>query len=109
MLWHIIDRLKKAVMINDIIIATTTKESDKPIVKLTEYSGIGSYTGSEEDVLDRYYRTAKEFSVDVIVHITADYPLIALRLLDRVIHNYSLGDCDYASNDLKRTYFDGSV
>jgi spore coat polysaccharide biosynthesis protein SpsF (cytidylyltransferase family) len=107
MLWHIIDRLKRAELIHSIVIATTTKEIDKPIVKLAEDSGTGSYTGSEEDVLDRYYQAAKEFAVDAIVRITADCPLIDPRVLDRVIQRYLEGDCDYASNTLKSTYPDG--
>jgi len=107
MLRHIIDRLKRAELIHSIVVATTATEIDKPIVKVAEEAGTGSYTGSEEDVLDRYYRAAKEFAVDAIVRITADCPLVDPRLLDRVIQRYLKGDCDYAANTLKRTYPDG--
>jgi len=107
MLRHIIDRLKRAELIQGIVVATTSKAIDQPIVKLAKDSGAGSYAGSEEDVLDRYYRAAKEFAVDAIVRITADCPLVDPRVLDRIIERYLVGDCDYAANVLKRTYPDG--
>jgi len=107
MLRQIIDRVKRAELIHGIIVATTATEIDKPVVKLADDSGTGSYTGSEEDVLDRYYRAAKEFAADAIVRITADCPLIDPRVLDRVIQRYLEGNCDYAANILKLTYPDG--
>jgi spore coat polysaccharide biosynthesis protein SpsF (cytidylyltransferase family) len=107
MLRHIIDRLKRAELIHSIVVATTATEIDKPIVMLADDSGTGSYAGSENDVLDRYYRAAKEFAVDAIVRITADCPLIDPRVMDRVVQRYLAGDCDYAANVLKRTYPDG--
>jgi len=107
MLGHIIDRVKRVELIHSIVVATTAKEIDQPIVKLAQDSGTGSYAGSEEDVLDRYYQAAKEFGADAIVRVTADCPLIDPRVLDRVIQRYLVGDCDYAANVLKRTYPDG--
>lgn len=107
MLWHVIDRLKKAELIDSVIVATTNKEIDKSILQLAEDSGVAGYAGSEEDVLDRYYQAAKEFSVDTIVRITADCPLIDPKAVDKVIQRYLMGDCDDAANTLKRTYPDG--
>jgi len=107
MLWYIIDRVKRSELIHGICVATTSTEIDRPIVKLAADSGTGSYAGSEEDVLDRYYRASKEFAMDAIVRITADCPLIDPRVLDRVIQRYLEGDCDYAANTLKPTYPDG--
>lgn len=107
MLWHIIERLKKAKLLDNIMIATTDKEIDKPILKLAEDSGVDRYAGSEEDVLDRYYQAATKSNVDGIVRITADCPLIDPGLTDMVIRRYSMGDCDYATNGLVQTFPDG--
>lgn len=107
MLWHIIYRLKRADLIDDVAVATTDRETDAPVVKLVEDSGAGVYSGSEEDVLDRYYQAAKKFAADVVVRITADCPLIDPRVADRVVRRYLAGDCDYAANTIRYTYPDG--
>ena len=107
MLWHVIDRLKQAKLLDSIIVATTDKEVERPILRLTEDLGIASYAGSEKDVLDRYYQAARKFGVDTIVRITADCPLVDPRVVDKVIQHYLMGDCDYAANTLKYTYPDG--
>jgi len=107
MLRHILDRLKSAELIHSIVVATTAKAIDQPIVELAKDSGTGIYAGSEDDVLDRYYRAAIKFNVDIIVRITADCPLIDPKVLDKVIQRYLQGNCDYVANILNLTYPDG--
>jgi spore coat polysaccharide biosynthesis protein SpsF len=107
MLWHIINRVKQAKLVNEIIIATTTKEVDEQIAKVSKDSGVKSFAGSENDVLDRFYQAVKKYNADAIVRITADCPVVDPRIMDKVIERYMKGDCDYAANVLKRTYPDG--
>ncbi|MGB9200159.1 cytidylyltransferase domain-containing protein, partial [Methanobacterium sp.] len=76
MLWHVIERVKKSKKIDYIIVATTSKSEDLPILKLSEDMGVKTFTGSEDDVLDRYYHAAKEFKADIIVRVTSDCPLV---------------------------------
>ena len=54
--------------------------------------------------MDRYYQCAKYFSLDHIVRITADNPLIDPEILDMVIRKYLDEKPDYASNALVRTF-----
>lgn len=107
MLWHMIKRLEKSKFIQKIVIATTTKERDKVILEFAKKHQLDSYTGDEDDVLDRYYQTAKKYSVETIVRLSPDCPLIDPHVVDRVIQRYLTGDCDYAANTLKLTYPDG--
>ncbi len=88
MLWHVVNRLKKSRLIDKIVIATTVSERDLLILRFAEENGIDRFAGSEEDVLDRYYRAAKKFRADLIVRITADCPLIDPAVVDRVIQYY---------------------
>ncbi len=101
-----IERVKRAKTIDEIIIATTTKESDDQIVQLCQQLSIPYYRGSEEDVLSRYYEAATEFNVDVIVRLTSDCPIIDPVVIDCVINEYlsRYPDVDYVSNTLERTY-----
>lgn len=83
-----IERIKRAKTIDEIIIATTTKESDDQIVQLCQQLSIPYYRGSEEDVLSRYYEAATEFNVDVIVRLTSDCPIIDPNVIDKVVEHY---------------------
>ncbi|MCG6184556.1 glycosyltransferase family protein [Anoxybacillus sp. LAT_38] len=100
------ERVKRAKAIDEIIIATTTKESDDPIVQLCQQLSIPYYRGSEEDVLLRYYEAATKFNVDVIVRLTSDCPIIDPNVIDKVVEHYleNKDRYDYVSNTLTRTY-----
>jgi spore coat polysaccharide biosynthesis protein SpsF len=99
-----IERVKRAKMIDEIIIATTIKEEDNPIVKLCEKLSIPYYRGSEDDVLSRYFEAAKEYKVDVIVRLTSDCPVIDSEVIDKAIRVFLTGEHDYVSNSIERTY-----
>ncbi|CAN2250924.1 spore coat polysaccharide biosynthesis protein SpsF [Bacillus subtilis] len=101
-----IERIKRAALIDDIVIATTTHAIDKPIVELSKRLSLTYYCGSENDVLSRYYEAAKISKAETIVRLTSDCPIIDHRVIDRVIKFYldSNGQYDYVSNTLNRTY-----
>lgn len=106
-LWHVIDRLRYSNLIDEIIIATSTNHKDDAILKFATENGIKSYAGSENDVLDRYYQTAKKFRVEIIVRITADCPLLDPHEVDKVIRRFTEGDFDYVNPGLDSNYPDG--
>jgi spore coat polysaccharide biosynthesis protein SpsF (cytidylyltransferase family) len=54
------------------------------------------FAGSENDVLDRFYRAAVLFGADPIVRITADCPFIDPGLISQVIDLYRSGPHDHA-------------
>ena len=109
MLWHLVNRLKKSAFIEKIVVATTTNEIDRLILEAAKNSGVESFAGSEDDVLDRYYQAAKIFHADPIVRITADCPLIDPKVTDCVIQCYleNKGNVDYVSTGVPPTYPDG--
>ncbi|MEM1689053.1 MAG: glycosyltransferase family protein [Candidatus Hadarchaeales archaeon] len=107
MLWYVIERVKRAKLINEIVVATTTNAEDDEIVKIAEQCRVKTFRGSEDDVLDRYYRAAKEFKADVVVRITADCPLIDPEIVDKTVEFFLKGDFDYVSNTVRPTFPDG--
>lgn len=88
MLWHMINRLEKSKLIEKMVIATTTNEKDKVILEFARKHNLESYTGSEDDVLDRFYQTAKKCGARTIVRATPDCPLIDPELVDKIIGYY---------------------
>ncbi len=106
MLSQQIRRLKECTALDEIVIATTTNPADEPLCKLARREQVGCFRGSEQDVLSRFVGAARQTRADVIVRITADCPLIDPQITDRVIMELTnhVGQCDYASNVLQRTY-----
>lgn len=99
-----IERLKRATKIDQIVIATTDKKLDDPIIELCNQLDIQYYRGSETDVLSRYYDTAKKYSADIIVRLTSDCPIIDPNVVDEVIETFLNHTYDYVSNTLERSY-----
>lgn len=109
MLWRVIERVKAAKNIQDIIIATTENEADRQVIEFAQKRGVNVFAGSESDVLDRYLQAARFFgNPEVVVRITSDCPLIDPEILDRTIEFFLKNDFDYASTGrIQSTFPDG--
>jgi spore coat polysaccharide biosynthesis protein SpsF len=101
---RVVNRLRRARRIHEVVIATTALPVDRAIVAECERLGVNWFPGSENDVLDRYYHAAQARGADVIVRITSDCPLIDGTLVDETIQVFRSGNADYANNVAPRTY-----
>lgn len=90
---RVVQRLARAEMINQIVVATTTDPSDEPIAVLCSERGFPCFRGSLHDVLDRFYQAALAFRADVIVRITADCPIIDPGLVDLTVKAFLGSEC----------------
>lgn len=109
LLWRLHERAAFSDLIDKIVIATGEGEANRPIVDFAEKSGIECFAGSEQDLTDRLYQTARKFNADVIVRITGDCPLVDYRVIDKMTNFYldHRDDYDFISNTIKLTYPDG--
>jgi spore coat polysaccharide biosynthesis protein SpsF (cytidylyltransferase family) len=103
----LIDRLKKSKRFNDIIVLTSTSQTDNVLVDFLKSKSIKYFRGDEDDVLDRYYSAAQKYLCDYIVRITGDCPLIDPNLLDKVIDFAINSKSDYCSNTFNESFPDG--
>ena len=105
---HVIERVRQSALIDVIIIATTTHAGDDVIESQAIRCGAEVFRGSEEDVLSRYYYSAKNNNLDAVVRITSDCPLIDPKVLDEIINYYQTNEYDIVTNAgldaLNRTY-----
>jgi len=104
---HIIDRVKGARRIQEVMVATTILKEDLGIVSLCAAKGVRVYCGSENDVLDRYYQAARLAQAERVVRITGDCPLIDPGIIDKVILDHRRSGSDYSSNVIAHTFPDG--
>ena len=100
----VIKQLKFSKKIKNIILATTTLKQDEKIIEYAKKNNLDYFRGKELDVLDRYYKCAKEFSLDPILRITSDAPFLDPTIVDKVIEKYEKSNYDFVSNNMIRTY-----
>jgi spore coat polysaccharide biosynthesis protein SpsF len=107
MLSRVIERAKRTKLIKELIVATTVKPSDDPVVRLCEVNGWTYYRGAEDDVLDRYFRAAQVHLADVVVRITSDCPLVDPGIMDTVVQVFldDQQNVDYVANNLQPVSF----
>lgn len=104
---RVIERVKQARLIGEVIIATTFSTDDSAIVKIALKNKLRVFCGSQNDVLDRYYQAAKLLQSDHIVRVMADCPLIDPGIIDRVIDKHLKEKNDYTACAYKQTFPDG--
>jgi spore coat polysaccharide biosynthesis protein SpsF len=101
----LLNRLSRCQLADQLIVATTTNETDRVIEDLAKRLAVPCYRGSEDDVLERYYMAARANDIDTIVRITADCPLMDPQLVDTIIETYSKSTgIDFVANTVVRTY-----
>ncbi|MBE0613480.1 MAG: glycosyltransferase family protein [Burkholderiales bacterium] len=109
MLAWLIQRVSATPGIEKIIVATTDNADDDVLADwVTNVAGLACYRGSEQDVLDRYYRCARLYRSDLIVRVTADDPLKDPTIIQKAIDSFdATPTLDYCSNTIKPTYPEG--
>lgn len=100
---HHINRLKWSGF--PVFVATTSNQTDDPIVEFCEQHKVPFHRGSEQDVLSRFYECAKKFNLDIIVRVTSDCPLIDGNLIREGMQAFlkTAGNV-YVSNCIQRTF-----
>lgn len=101
---RVVNRSRRATLVDEVVVATTVRAADGAIVQECERLSVACFRGDEADVLDRYYQAAQTFSADAIVRITSDCPLIDPELIDAAVHAFLGQKADYATNALVVTY-----
>jgi spore coat polysaccharide biosynthesis protein SpsF len=100
----LIERVKRAKMLDSIVVATSTNLEDKVISDLARKLGVEYYRGSLNDVLSRIIEATKSVEGDIIVEITGDCPLVDPEIVDKMVNIYLNSEADYVSNVLEATY-----
>ena len=103
-LWHVVNRIKQAKKVDEVIIATTTDKADDPIVEFCKENKISYFRGSMDNVLQRYCKAAQKYKLDIIIRITSDCPVIDPLLIDEAINIFLSKKADYVSNKVQNTF-----
>ena len=101
----LIKRLIRSKKINKIIIAIPDNLKNRKIKKILK--NVDFFLGSEEDVLDRYYKAAKKFKANTIIRICGDCPFVDPEIIDELLNIFNSKKFDYVSNTIVPTFPDG--
>ncbi|MBT4669089.1 MAG: aminotransferase class III-fold pyridoxal phosphate-dependent enzyme, partial [Candidatus Ruthia sp.] len=100
-------RLSQSSELDEIVVAASEEVKNDKLQSVVESLNYKCTRGSEKNVLNRFYESAKSVGADVIVRITGDCPLVDPTLVDECIRSYKDSDVDYFSNIDPATYPDG--
>jgi spore coat polysaccharide biosynthesis protein SpsF (cytidylyltransferase family) len=96
---YVIERCRAISGIDVVCCAVPDGSGDDGVAEEARRSGAEVFR-SETDVLDRYYRAAATFRLDVVLRVTADCPLLDPGVCDDVLSLRSAAGADYACNNL---------
>lgn len=80
-----IERVQRSRCLNEIMVVTTDLKEDEEILKLCRKIKVRAGTGSQNDVLDRFYQNAKPLKPEYVIRLTADCPCMDAELIDQAI------------------------
>lgn len=72
-----------------IIVATSENPNNDKLVEYVESLGVKVFRGSEDNVLERYYKAAKHFHATDIIRITGDNPLMDPDFIKEQLQEFS--------------------
>lgn len=101
MIGQVINRVKLSKKIDKIVLAIPDTVQDNVLFELAKKLNTVCIRGSEQDVLSRYLKAAKETKADIIIRITGDCPLIDQKIIDEMLDEFEKEKCDYLLNDAK--------
>ena len=93
-LQRMIERVRRSKRVDEVMVVTSIEKNNLPILKLCSELGVRVGIGSEDDVLERFYQTAKLLKPKYVIRLTADCPCFDAGLLDMAIDSLE-SDTDY--------------
>lgn len=110
MLERMLERVLSAKRAQSVVVATTTRTVDDPIIALTERLGVAAVRGDEDDCLSRHLLAAAHSGADAIAKIPSDCPLIDPAAIDSVLSHWddAGGRYDYLGNLRPPSWPDGN-
>ena len=100
----VVYRVLKSKKINQVILATSTNYENDILESYIQkvFKNVYVFRGSENDVLNRFYETAKYIQATHIIRICADNPLIDGKEIDNLIDFYLKNNFDYVYNHIPK-------
>jgi len=109
-LYYMLKQIQKSTLYDKIIIATSKRKENNIIRQFCKKNKLICFSGSENNLVNRYYLTAKKNKIDTIVRLTADCPLIDPQIIDLCIKKFLSKKYDFVASTsppFNKSYPDG--
>ncbi len=107
MIEYTLKRLAKSKYIDEIVLATSEKETENILCQHVEKIGFKVFRGEELNVLKRYKEANDFYKGDIVLRVTGDCPLIDPVIVDNAITYFLANDFDYIRADVPDTLIRG--
>jgi len=74
-IYHVIERTKQIKNIENVIVAAGLGDDNSPLLDISKELNVDFYEGSENNVLDRFYKASLLHDSDYYIRVTGDNPL----------------------------------
>ena len=103
-LTRLLDRLRRCVKLDGIILATSVAKQDDALAAWALSVNLPCHRGSEEDVLSRVVEAQRKMGSDVVVEITGDCILLDPEIIDMGVTTFLENECHVVTNVRKLSY-----
>lgn len=107
MLLRQIDRIRRARLLDRLIVATSADAGDDQLATVVAGAGTEVFRGSLDDVLGRFMGAAASVDCQHVVRLTGDCPLADPDVIDAVVAHHFVTDADITTNSVVATFPDG--
>ena len=96
---RILERVKRCQTFDEIVLALPDTEQNIPLKLLGEEYGVTVFSGSEDNLIERFYQAALLSQADFIARLPADNATPEPAEIDRIVrHHLSLGHRGFSTN-----------
>jgi len=101
---YAIERLHKVHGLSLIVLATTDRPVDKPLVEFATLKGIPLFLGDNKNVAKRCLDCARHYGADYFLRVNADSPFVDPDLVEEGLRKVQQNTPDLVTNLLNRSY-----
>jgi len=97
----LLERMASVRGVDGVVLATSVKAENDPLVAVAEEAGVRTFRGDEEDVLRRHLDCARALGAEHVVRVTGDNPLTDIETLESLValHRQQGADYTYVPGD----------
>lgn len=91
----LLDRMAAVRGVDGVVLATSVKADNDPLVEVARSAGFEAFRGDEDDVLRRHVDCARALGADHVVRVTGDNPLTDVETIELLVARHGREGADY--------------